>query len=154
MNLVTEHCIIRNFTTNDADELYETLSNEEVMEYIEPVFDMKRTKEFIETAGLCVPPLVYALIWKDTGKVIGHVIFHQYENDSYEIGWVLNRKYWGKGIAGEVTTSLIDYSKSLEAKSCVIECAPGQKVSQHIAQKNHFVFEGEQDGCAVYRMTF
>lgn len=66
---------------------------------------------------MCKPPLVYAIVWKITGKVIGHVIFHPYEKNDYEIGWILNKDYWGMGIADEVTKELIKHAKQLGAES-------------------------------------
>lgn len=153
MNLQTSRCIIRNLTPDDAADLYKTLSDEKVMEYIEPAFDMEQVKEFIEDAGLCEPPLVYALEWKENGKVIGHVIFHPYEEDSYEIGWIINRGYWHMGIADEVTKELIEYAKSLNVNSCIIECDSEQEASKRIALKNSFTYEGENDGCDVYRLN-
>ena len=152
MNLTTSRCCIRDFTMDDTADLHKVLSDEKVMEYIEPAFDLEQTKEFIEEAGLCEPPLVYALEWKEIGKVIGHVIFHQYEEDSYEIGWIINRGYWGKGVADEVTKALVEYAKGLGITRCVIECDTEQAVSKHIALKNGFVYEGEDDGCDVYRL--
>lgn len=152
MNIETSRCIIRNLTPDDAADLYKTLSDEKVMEYIEPAFDMEQVKEFIEDAGLCEPPLVYALEWKENGKVIGHVIFHPYEEDSYEIGWIINRGYWCMGIADEVTKKLIEYAKSLDVNSCVIECDAEQEASKRIALKNGFTYEGEDEGCDVHRL--
>lgn len=152
MKLQTLRCIIRNLTPYDVNDLYETLSDEKVMVYIEPAFDMEQVRDFIEDAGLREPPLVYALEWRESGKVIGHVIFHPYEEDSYEIGWIINRGYWNMGIADEVTKKLIAYAKSLNINSCIIECDAGQEASKHIALKNGFVYEGEDDDCAVYRL--
>ena len=110
MDLVTERCYIRKFSMNDVDDLYEVLSDEEVMLYVESAFDRERTKEFIYEAGMCEMPLVYAVVWKLTGKVIGHAIFHPYEETDYEIGWILNKEYWGKGIAAEATKAVIGYA--------------------------------------------
>lgn len=154
MNLITTRCIIRKFMSDDVSDLYETLSDEEVMKYIEPAFDMERTKEFVADAGLCEPPLVYALVWKETDRVIGHVIFHHYEEDSYEIGWIINKEYWGKGIADEVTKHLVKYARKLEISSCVIECTAEQLASKHIAEKNGFIYEKQDEGCDVYRLDF
>ena len=92
---------------DDVDDLYEVLSDESVMIYMESAFDRERIKEFILAAGMCEIPLVYAIVWKLTGKVIGHAIFHQYEEADYEMGWILNQEYWGKGSADEVTKELI-----------------------------------------------
>ena len=155
MRIETSRCIVRNFTMDDAADLYKTLSDEKVMEYIERAYDMGQVKEFIKEAGLREPPLVFALVCKETGEVIGHVIFHPYEEESYEIGWIIRREYWGKGIAGEITDSLVEYIKSLKGiHSCVIECDPEQAASKRIALKNGFTYEGEDDGCDVYRLRF
>ena len=41
VDLVTERCYIRKFCMNDVDDLYEVLSDEEVMLYIESAFEQK-----------------------------------------------------------------------------------------------------------------
>jgi len=151
MDLITERCHIRNFSMEDVDDLYEVLSDKDVMIHIESAFDRERTKEFIQVAGMCEPPLVYAIVWKLTGKVIGHAIFHQYEESDYEIGWILNREYWGKGIADEITKELIRYARQLGISSCVIECDTMQNVSKKIALRNGFVYEGVIDNLERYR---
>ncbi len=153
MYITTERCVIRDFQIEDAAQLYEILSDQDVMEYIEPPFTMEQTRDFIESAGLCEPPLVYALTWKEANRVIGHAIFHRYEEDSFEIGWILHKEYWGRGIAGEVTAALVKQAKENGAQSCVIECDPQQIASKRIALKNGFVYEGQDDGCDVYRLT-
>lgn len=152
MELTTERCLVRNMKMKDADDLYQILSDERVMMYIEQVFDMERTKNFIQSAGLCEPPLVYAIVWKITGKVIGHAIFHSYEKNDCEIGWVLNKDYWGMGIADEVTKELIKYARCLGLESCVIECDERQIVSKKIAIKNRFAYEEKSDNLERYRL--
>lgn len=52
MDLTTERCHIRNFSMEDVDDLYEVLSDEDVMMYVEGAFDRERTKEFIRVAGM------------------------------------------------------------------------------------------------------
>ena len=48
---------------------------------------------------LCDESIVYALVEKSGGKVIGHVIFHPYEYENvYEIGWIINKDYQGRGL--------------------------------------------------------
>lgn len=34
-----------------------------------------------------------------------------YDEDSYEIGWVIDRNYWGLGYASELTQMLIEKSR-------------------------------------------
>ena len=151
MELTTQRCLIRNMVGTDAADLYRVLSDAHVMLYLEPPFDMARTKEFIRSAGLCEPPLVYVIVWKETGNVIGHAIFHAYEQNDYEIGWVLGRDYWGRGIADEVTKALIRYAGDLGVTGCVIACDARQIASKKIAIKNGFVYQGQSDGLERYR---
>ena len=63
---------IRKMQPGDADALYRLLSDPE---------------------GLTEPPLVYAA--EASGDFIGYVIYHAYDADSVEIGWVLLPEYWG-----------------------------------------------------------
>lgn len=153
MDLWTERCLIRNFRPEDVDDLYQVLSDESVMKHIEPVFDREKTAAFIRTAGLCEPPLVYAIVWKITGKVIGHAIFHVYGESDYEIGWILNQAYWGMGIADEVTKALTKYARRLGVSGCVIECDAGQTASKKLAIKNGFLYEGKQGSLERYRLN-
>ena len=153
MELTTERCLIRNMKMKDTDDLYQVLSDEHVMKYIEQVFDIEMTKRFIHSAGLCEPPLVYAIVWKNSKKVIGHAIFHSYEKNDYEIGWILNRDYWGIGIADEITKELIKYAKYLGIESCVIECDDRQIASKKIAIKNGFAYEDKLDNLERYRLV-
>lgn len=152
MYIETKHCIIRRFEEEDKEALYEVLSDAEVMKYIEPPFTLLQTEAFIKEAGMGERPLVYALEYKENIRVIGHVIFHAYEEKCFEIGWIINKQYWGKGIASEVTAALITYLKCLGVDSCVMECDPNQKVTRHIALKYGFVYKGLTDEREVYRL--
>lgn len=153
MELITERCLIRNMKMKDADDLYQALSDQRVMMYVEQPFDMERTKQFIQSAGLCEPPLMYSIVWKMTGKVIGHAIYHSYEKNDYEIGWVLNKDYWGMGIADELTKELIRCARNLGVESCIIECDERQIASQKIAVRNGFVYEDQSDNLQRYRLV-
>ena len=138
----------------DTKALHRTLSDAAVMEYIEKPFDLQKTGWFILHAAIGETPLVYGLIWQETGGLIGHVIFHPYGHNDREIGWVIHPDYWGRGIAREVTAALIEQAKKEHADGCVIECSPQQAVSRRIALKYGFEPMGETEGCMVYRLSF
>lgn len=154
MQLRTKRCLIRNFKPEDAEALYQVLSDDEVMKYIEAAYDLEKTRSFLQHCGLCEPPLVYAIVWGATGQVIGHAIFHVYDESDYEIGWILHRDYWGMGIAGEVTEELIAYARHLGAESCIIECDAQQVASKRIAIKHGFVYEWKTESLERYRLMF
>ena len=140
--------LIRKLKKSDLMPLYRLLSDEKVMEHIEPAFDMEKTRAFLESAGLCETPLIWAV--EDDGAFIGYAIFHDYDETSREIGWALYPEQWGKGAATRLTQELMQRAFS-EGKDAVIECAPAQEVTKHIALKLGFKPAGQRDGCEVFR---
>lgn len=140
---------IRRMQPGDADALYRLLSDPEVMRYLEPPFDRTQAETFLRRAGLAEPPLVYAA--EENGSFIGYVIYHAYDEQSVEIGWVLLPEYWGHGYASALTDRLIDRARQAQ-KSVVIECAPAQEATKRIAIKKGFRACGSCDGLAVYRL--
>ena len=138
---------IRRMQPGDADALYRLLSDPEVMRYLEPPFDRAQTEAFLRRAGLAEPPLVYAA--EENGAFIGYVIYHAYDEQSVEIGWVLLPEYWGRGYASELTDMLIEKAQR-DKKNLVIECVPEQVKTRHVALKKGFEYIGNYDGLDVF----
>ena len=141
--------LIRRMKKSDLMPLYRLLSDEKVMELIEPVFDFEKTRTFLENVGLCDEPLIWAV--EDDGAFIGYAIYHDYDETSREVGWVLCPEHWGKGVATELTKELTQRAFA-DGKDAVIECASAQEVTKHIALKLGFKPIGQWDGCEVFRM--
>ena len=140
---------IRKFEERDLQDLYEVISDPIVMEYIEPPYTMEQTKQFLQKEGLSESPRILAAE-NDAGEFVGYVIYHDYDEDAVEIGWLLKRACWRKGYAIELTMMLIDKAKQ-DGRNVVIECAPGHEITRHIAEKYGFKFSGMIDDCHVYR---
>ncbi len=130
MLLETDRLLVRRLKESDAEALCFVLSDEKVMRYIEPPFSLEQTRVFIREAGLCEPPLVYAVVWKQSGDLIGHLIWHSWDENAMELGWILRRDFWGRGIAKELTRAML----LLADKDVIIECSPGQYATRHIAE--------------------
>ena len=141
---------IRRFEEDDMQALYELLSDEEVMRYIEPPYSFPQTEAFLHSAGLSRSPLIYAVETANR-DFVGYVIYHDYDAESKEIGWVLRRAFWGRGYAGKLTKQLIEKAYS-EGKSAVLECSPAQAVTKHIAEKFGFSYRKQREGCEVYQL--
>lgn len=146
-----EKLSIRRMKESDFRSLHELLSDKDVMRYIEPVFTMEQTVAFLNTAGLSAPPLIYA-VDDDQGRFIGYVIYHDYDPESMEVGWVLKKDAWGKGYATALTAKLIELTRS-RGKNAVIECSSEQIVTKRIAEKFGFDYTGQRDGCNVYKLS-
>ena len=141
---------LRTMRCGDLEELYALLSDAEVMRWLEPPFTREQAEQFLQQAGLSDPPLIYAAENAE-GEFLGYAIYHDYDERSREIGWVLRQSAWRKGYAGEMTALLTVLARR-EGKDAVIECTPGQTVSAHIARRHGFSYEGRADGCDSYRL--
>ena len=93
--------------------------------------------------------MIYA-VEKDN-DFIGYVIYHDYDSESVEIGWVLEPSFWGLGIASCLTSGMIAKARN-SGKQVVIECVPEQKSSIRIAEKYGFQKWGIIDGLMIYRL--
>ena len=140
--------MIRKFNESDHEPLCCLLSDPKVMLYLEPPYSKEQTEAFLQAALSDHPP-VYAV--ELDGRFIGYVIYHAYDQDSVEIGWVLFPECWGKGYASELTKQMIDKARNA-GKYLVIECDPGQEATKHIAVKHDFVLSEKKDGLEIYRL--
>ena len=152
MMIETDRIIVRKFDLSDTAALYKILSNKIVMQYLEPVYNLEKTAAFINDYAMCDPPKVFALEYKSINSVIGHLIFHPYDNKSYEIGWIIDNKFWNKGLACEITVAVIDYARKFNVEALVIECHCNQMITRHIAEKYGFEMIEENSLC-VYRLV-
>ena len=141
--------LIRKMKPADLDPLYQLLSDPSVMRFLEKPYSKEQTEQFLIRAGLGETPLIYAA--EKDGEFIGYVIYHDYDPDSIEIGWVLNPLYWGKGYASELTEQMIEKAKG-SGKHLIIECAPEQRITEHIALKYGFEYLGITEELEVFRL--
>ena len=119
------------------------------MRFLEPPYTREQAAAFLQKALAETPP-VYAV--EADGAFAGYVIWHPYEEDTMELGWVLLPEYWSRGIASGLTGQLIGRAAK-EGKSPVIECDPTQEITRHIALKHGFVLSEKRDGLDVYRLA-
>lgn len=119
----TERLILRRYKKEDLQDLFEYLSDKEVVEY-EPykplTFDETREnlKWRIGTDEMIAMEL------KSSHKMIGNVYMGKREFEAREIGYVLNRNYWGQGYAAESCEALIQWAFSNGIHRIYAECDP------------------------------
>lgn len=151
--LQTARLTVRPFRETDVDALFPILSDPAVMQFIEPPFTQEQTADFLRQAGLCDPPLVYAVIRKADNVLLGHLIWHPYDGDSYELGWVLGRDFWGQGYGDELTAAAITLARKRDIPTLMIECHPAQAITRHMAEKHGFVPYGCDHDLLRYRLS-
>lgn len=153
MEFTTQRCRVVPFTSEDLTALHALLSNPDVMKYLEPPYTLAQTEAFLHSAGLGDSPLIHAVYSRGSGNFLGYLIFHPFDEASWELGWVLDPYYWGLGIARELTRGAIAYARNHQIPKIVIECVPEQASSAAIARLFGFTFQGIREGCEVYTLT-
>ncbi len=109
MDIETPRMRIRRFIPEDAADLHEILGDAETMKYCEPPYDLEKTKQFLSSFCISHGGAV-AAVHKESGKVIGYILFNQIQRDEYELGWFFNRHFWRQGYAFEACKAVIDYA--------------------------------------------
>lgn len=109
MNLETPRMIIRNFTLEDAADLHDILGDAETMKNCEPAYSFEKTKEFL--ASFCIGKNgALAAVHRESGKMIGYILFNESDEGVYEMGWFFNRCFWRQGYAFEACKAVIDHA--------------------------------------------
>ena len=127
MRLTTERLIIRDFRAEDAPELQEILGDGETMAHCEPPYTPAQTEALLRDFCMGRHGAVAAAL-RDTDRVIGYILFHETEEDVYEIGWFFNRRYWRQGYAYEACRAVLDEAfDTLHAHRVFAETTDGVK---------------------------
>jgi ribosomal-protein-alanine N-acetyltransferase len=72
----------------------------------------------------------------ETNEFVGRSGFGPIENDEIEIGYLLHKKFWGKGYASEIVTTLLEWATKHIDTEFIVAYAPEKHVaSQRVMQK-------------------
>lgn len=120
--LIGDRVVLREFTMDDVDAMYAYLSDDEVFRHVSwepPTLDetTNSVREASEAARATPrPDYELAVTLRDTDEVVGQVTL---KTDRYiprlrqrtsELGFMLRRDYWGRGIATEAARLLLDFA--------------------------------------------
>lgn len=156
MVIETERLILREYTFEDFDALYEILSDKETMAHYPKPFDEEKVRSWIQWNlenyakygfGL------WAVVLKATGEMIGDcgITIQNIDGDLLpEIGYHIHKKYWRNGFGSEAARAVRDwafenteydclysYMKYTNVASCSTAIANGmKKVKEYPDEKN------------------
>ena len=124
----TERLILRRYKKEDIQDLFEYLSDKEVVRY-EPYKPQtfEETQKSLEWR-ISTDEMI-AVELKKSHKMIGNVYMGKREFEALEIGYVFNRNYWGYGYAAESCKALIERAFSNGVHRVYAECDPNNKSS-------------------------
>ena len=116
MLIETERLMLREYTPDDFDALYEILSDPETMQHYPAPFDTARTRGWI--TWNCSNYRRYgfglwAVVLKQTGEFIGDCGMTLQNIDGEmlpEIGYHIHKRHWRKGFAAEAARAVRDWA--------------------------------------------
>lgn len=127
MIIETDRMVIRDFTMNDINDMQDILGDAETMKNCEPAYTIEKTADFLRK--FCIEKkCTVAAVHKDTVKVIGYILFNEFDESIYEIGWFFNRNFWRQGFAYESCKAVFDYAfDKMNAHKVFAETIDGTK---------------------------
>lgn len=162
--LETERLVIRRFKEKDWKDLYEYLSDEEVVRY-EPyqAFSIEASQN--EAKSRAESPAFLAVCLKENNKLIGNIYFAKQEFKTWEIGYVFNRSYQGRGYATEAANAVIAYGFNTRgARRIVAMCNPLNTASWRLLErlgmrreghlKQNIYFKKDEKGNPIWSDTY
>lgn len=150
--VTTERCIVREITLDDLDGLFALYAGEGMTEYLDPLYEYEKEKEYQRSYINYMYRLygygMWVVIEKATGKLIGRVGIENREacDGEPELGYMIDVSYQRKGYATEVCLAVIGYAWNFlefDKLNCLIQ--KGNKASECLAEKLGFMFREEMD---------
>jgi ribosomal-protein-alanine N-acetyltransferase len=149
-NLTTERLLLRQIQPEDAEDLFATFGDEEVMEfYGHPVHkSVDDSRELIRQQQHWYAQregIRWGITLKGNEKVIGSCGLYLFDRESRraETGYELNRAYWRQGIISEALSAVLTYAfNELELNRIEAVVGGGNERSAGLLSKLGFSHEG------------
>lgn len=136
----TERLILRHYEMEDLTDFFEYISDPEVVRF-EPYRPMTM-EEAKKTLEYRIPSDEYIAIERKEGhKMIGNVYLGRREFHAFEIGYVMNREFWGKGYAAEACLAVVKAAFSAGTHRIYAECDPENTRSWRLLERMGFARE-------------
>ncbi len=160
--LTTDRLILRPMKTKDAYDMYEYACREDITEFLlwTPHPSVGYTRDYlayIESRYATCDFYDWAITLADSDKMIGTVGFTKIDtqNNSAEIGYVLNPDYQRRGYGYEAAKQIVDFGfKQLELHRIEARFMKGNTASLKLTQKLGMTFEGYHRDYMLVKGTY
>lgn len=109
MEIRTKRLTLRPFAASDVKALQAILGDAETMMFVELPYDLARTEAFLREFCIGRQGALAAAL-RESGQIIGYLLFKELEPDVRELGWIFRRDCWRKGYAYEACSALARYA--------------------------------------------
>lgn len=146
----TEKLVIREFNSEDAEDLFRIYSNAETMRFLgDPPASLEEERGNIQNHiaryynelgfGL------WAAILKGEDRLVGRcgILFQDIEGERRpELSYLIDRVYWGRGLATEAAKAVLEIARTKHGfDEMIAVIAVGNTASIRVAEKCGFAFE-------------
>lgn len=123
----TQRLLVRPFQPEDVQALYAILGDAETMEHCEPPYTLEKTQQFLK--DFCIDRQgALAATLRDSGALVGYILFKETDAGVYEIGWIFRRDCWRQGYAFEACSAVVRCAfERLHAHKLMAEAIDGVK---------------------------
>ena len=151
LTLETDRLLLRPFKKEDAESVFNNYaSDDEVTKYVtwcthQNIEVTKSLLDFWIKQYEKEERINFAIELKENGELIGGIDVVGYLEGVPVIGYVIARKYWGKGIATEATKKVIELLFSLNHKEIIIDAMEENIGSNKVIIKCNGVYQNTYD---------
>lgn len=152
--LETKRLVLRRLIMDDLDALFALYKDPEIRRYFpEGTLTYKETKEELEwflNGHPKHPELgLWATIHKETGQFIGRCGLLPWtidQREEVEVAYLLDKKYWGQGLATEAAQAILQYGfEQLHLSRLICMMFPENLASANVARKMGMTLEKEME---------
>ena len=148
--LTTPRLTLRRMLVADTDDMYEYACRQDVTKYLtwRPHPDRDYTREYLQYLGSRYAAGMFydwAVIYEPDCKMVGTCGFTSFNcsSDSAEVGYVLNPEYWGKGIATEALSRVLEFGfENMGLHRIEARFIQENERSRRVMEKVGMTFEG------------
>ena len=145
-----ERVRLRHLENSDTDSLFEIFSDAEALRFwSHPPYKTRaeaekllaEIHEYFRQKSL----FQWGIALKPDDKIIGTTTLFRLDDQSRraEIGYILNRGFWGKGLVNEALTALLDFAfGELKLHRIEADIDPRNAASQRVVERLGFIKEG------------
>jgi ribosomal-protein-alanine N-acetyltransferase len=148
-NIEAPRLHLRPIAASDILYLHAPFSDPETMRFMDfpPARDVAQSMRYLSTYLIILPEwnATWAMVRRETGAVIGFVNYHHRENSNrrLEVGFMLSRPYWGRGLMAEALSAVLDYCfDALEMERVEATMSPQNLAACRMVERLGFQYEG------------
>lgn len=149
--LHTERLTLRRMIPHDAGDMYAYSRDPEVARYMlweahQSLRDSQNFLRFVQERYSRGDPAAWGLVERESGAFIGSCGLQENwipEHSRAEIGYVLSREHWGRGLMTEAVSAVIRVAfERLGLNRVEARCIAGNEASMRVLEKAGMSYEG------------